>query len=67
MTKREMENRLTELLDERYAIYIGSERRSDPTEVRNCNAAYYNGVCTAVAQIGGWERREDGTHYVKLN
>lgn len=67
MTKREMEKRLTELLDERYVIYIGSEKCSEPVEVRNCNAAYYNGVCTAIAQIGGWERKEDGTHYVKLN
>ena len=29
--------------------------------------AYYNGVCAAVAQIGGWERDDKGKHLVKLN
>ena len=62
MTKREMEKKLAEYLNERYLIAIYSEPERIVIDV-----AYYRGVCAVIAQIGGWERNEDGTHYVKLN
>ncbi len=62
MTKREMEKKLEEYLNERYWLVIHSE----PERV-DLDSVYYRGVCAAVAQIGGWERQEDGKHFVKLN
>lgn len=62
MTKREMEKRLAEYLDERWMVI-----RVLGTLECSVNARlFYDGVCTAIAQIGGWERREDGKHFVKL-
>ena len=63
MTKREMEKKLEEYLDERYAAI----RIPDTYEGMVNEQIFYDGVCAAVAQIGGWERREDGKHFVKLN
>ena len=63
MTKREMEKRLAEYLDERYAAI----RIPDTYEGMVNEQILYDGVCAAIAQIGGWERREDGKHFVKLN
>lgn len=61
MTKREMEKKLEEYLDERYLIAI----HCNP-EIRDGLYFYYKGVCAAIAEIGDWERREDGKHFVKL-
>ena len=63
MTKREMEKKLAEYLDERYAAI----RIPDTYEGMVNEQIFYDGVCAAIAQIGGWERREDGKHFVKLN
>lgn len=63
MTKREMEKKLAEYLDERYAAI----RIPDTYEGMVNEQILYDGVCAAIAQIGGWERREDGKHFVKLN
>ena len=63
MTKREMEKKLAEYLDERYAaISI-----PDTYEGMVNEQIFYDGICATIAQIGGWERREDGKHFVKLN
>ena len=62
MNKRETEQKLAEYLNERYLIVINSEPYRYSIDL-----AYYNGVCAAIAQIGGWERREDGKHFVSLN
>ena len=63
MTKLEMEKRLSEYLDERYAaISI-----PDTCEGMVNEQIFYDGICATIAQIGGWERREDGKHFVKLN
>lgn len=63
MTKREMEKRLAEYLDERYAaISI-----PDTCEGMVNEQIFYDGACAAIAQIGGWDRRKDGRHFVKLN
>ena len=62
MTKHEMEKKLAEYLDERYLIAV----YCDP-EIRDSLYFFYKGICAAIAQIGGWERREDGKHFVKLN
>ena len=62
MTKREMEKKLAEYLDERYAAI----RIPDTYEGMVNEQILYDGVCAAIAQIGGWERREDGKHFVKL-
>lgn len=62
MTKYEMEKKLEEYLNERWFFVINSE-----PERQALDRAYYNGACAAIAQIGGWERREDGKHFVKLN
>lgn len=63
MTKREMEKRLAEYLDERYAAI----KIPDTYEGMVNEQIFYDGVCAAIAQIGGWERRENGKHFVKLN
>lgn len=63
MTKPEMEKKLAEYLDERWFFIMDF----DSEERQVIDRAYYNGACAAIAQIGGWERNEDGTHYVKLN
>lgn len=62
MAKSEMEKKLAEYLNERWLIveYSESERQAIERD-------YYNGVCAAVAQIGGWERDDKGKHLVKLN
>ena len=63
MTKREMEKKLAEYLDERYAaISI-----PDTYEGMVNEQIFYDSVCATIAQIGGWERREDGKHFEKLN
>ncbi len=62
MTNNEMEKKLAEYLDERWCIAINSE-----PERQAIDRSYYNGVCGAVAQIGGWERDDNGKHFVKLN
>lgn len=63
MTKREMEKRLVEYLDERWMVIraLGSLESSANARL------FYDSVCATIAQIGGWERREDGKHFVKLN
>ena len=63
MTKREMEKKFAEYLDERYLITINP----DSYESQQSEQIFYDGACAAIAQIGGWERNENGTHYVKLN
>ena len=62
MTKCEMEKRLAEYLDERWMVIraLGSLESSANARL------FYDGVCATIAQIGGWERREDGKHFVKL-
>lgn len=62
MNNNEMEKKLAEYLDERWYIVINSE-----PERQAIDCSYYNGVCAAVAQIGGWERDDNGKHFVKLN
>lgn len=63
MTKHEMEKKLAEYLNERYmTIAI-----PDTYEGQINEQIFYDGACAAIAQIGGWERREDGKHFVKLN
>ena len=60
MTNNEMEameKKLAEYLDERWYIAINSESERQATD-----RSYYNGVCAAVAQIGGWERDDNGTN-----
>ena len=64
MTKREMEKKLAKYLDERY--YVVKLMRPHKIEYE-INQVFYDGVCAAISQIGGWERREDGKHFVKLN
>lgn len=65
MTKREMEKRLEEYLNERYqAMQIAKSNKS----AYETNKTFYEGVCAAIAQIGEWERQwNDGKHFVKLN
>ena len=63
MTKREMEKRLAEYLDERWMVI-----RVLGTLECSVNARlFYDSVCATIAQIGSWERREDGKHFVNLN
>ena len=62
MTKSEMEKRLEECLNERWFFVVNSEPEREALD-----HAYYNGFCAAVAQIGGWERDDNGKHFVKLN
>ena len=62
MNNNEMEKKLAEYLDERWYIAINSE-----SERQAIDRSYYNGACAAVAQIGGWERDDNGKHFVKLN
>lgn len=63
MTKREMEKRLAEYLDERYMTI----KIPDTYEGQINEQIFYDGICATIAQIGDWERREDGKHFVKLN
>ena len=53
---------VAEYLDERWYIAINSE-----PERQAIDRSYYNGACAAVAQIGAWERDDNGKHFVKLN
>ena len=62
MNKREMEQKLAEYLNERYLIAVNSEPYRYSIDI-----AYYNGACAAIAQIGGWERDDNGKHFVRLN
>ena len=62
MNNNEMAEKLAEYLDERWCIAINSE-----PERQAIDRSYYNGICAAVAQIGGWERDDNGKHFVKLN
>ena len=62
MNNNEMEKKLAEYLDERWCIVINSE-----PERQAIDRSYCNGVCAVVAQIGGWERDDNGKHFVKLN
>ena len=61
MNKHEMEKKFAEYLNERFEIC------TTIPDTSGINNAFYEGVCAAVAQIGGWERREDGKHFVSLN
>nr|DAT91211.1 MAG TPA: hypothetical protein [Caudoviricetes sp.] len=64
MNKSEMEKKLVEYLDERYSLTLDI---NESMSVRSANMIFYNGACTAIAQIGSWERKENGKHIVKLN
>ena len=64
MTKSQMEKKLAEYLDERYSLTLDI---NEPMPVRSANMIFYNGACAAIAQIGNFERQEDGTHYVELD
>lgn len=63
MTRKQMEKKLAERLNLRYQVMqkVKSNRTAYET-----NKICYNGMYEIVAQIGGYERREDGTHYVEL-
>ena len=63
MKKIEMEKYLAEYLDERWWIanHSGSE------QITMVNDAYYRGVLGAIAQIGCYERLDNGTHIVSLD
>lgn len=63
MTKREMEKRLAEYLDERWMVI----RALGSLECSTNAILFYDAVCATIAQIGGWEHMEDGKHFVKLN
>ena len=56
-----MEKKLAEYLDERFEICTAIPDTS------GTNNAFYEGACAAVAQIDGWERDDNGKHFVKLN
>ena len=56
-----MEKKLAEYLDERFVIC------TNIPDTSGTNNAFYEGACAAVAQIGGWERDDNGKHFVKLN
>ena len=62
MNKRETEQKLAEYLNERYLIAVNSEPYRHSIDI-----AFYNGACAAKAQIGGWERDDNGKHFVSLN
>ncbi len=64
MTRKQKEKRLAERLDLRYQIM--QEVKSNRTAYET-NKTCYNGMCEIVAQIGSYERRENGTHYVELD
>lgn len=64
MTRSQMEKKLAEYLDERYSLTLDF---NESMPVRSANMIFYNGACAAIAQIGDWELRDDGTHCVKLN
>lgn len=66
MNKSEMEKKLAEYLDERYSLTLDINE-SMSVRRRSANMIFYNGACAAIAQIGGWERKENGKHIVKLN
>lgn len=59
MKKSEMEKALAEYLDEKW--WISNHHSSE------FNDAYYRGVLGAIAQIGGYERLDNGTHIVSLD
>lgn len=42
-------------------------RSNESMPVRSANMIFYNEICAAIAQIGSWERKENGKHIVKLN
>ena len=63
MNKSEMEKKLAEYLDERYSLMF----LNIDTSILARNEIFYNGACAAIAQIGNWERKENGKHIVKLN
>lgn len=64
MTRSQMEKKLAEYLDERYSLSLDI---NESMSVRSANMIFYNGACAAIAQIGGWERKENGKHYVELD
>lgn len=64
MTRSQMEKKLAEYLDERYSLTLDL---NESMPVRSANMIFYNGACAAIAQIGSWERKENGKHIVKLN
>ena len=64
MNKSEMEKKLAEYLDERYSLTLDI---NESMSVRSANMTFYNGACAAIVQIGSWERKENGKHYIKLN
>ena len=64
MNKSEMEKKLAEYLDERYSLTLDI---NESMSVRGAYMTFYNGACEAIAQIGNWERKENGKHIVKLN
>ena len=64
MNKSEMEKKLVEYLDERYSLTLDI---NESMSVRSANMIFNNGACTAIAQIGSWERKENGKNIVKLN
>lgn len=64
MTRSQMEKKLAEYLDERYSLTLDI---NEPMPVRSANMIFYNGACAAIAQIGSWERKESGKHYVELD
>ena len=53
--------KLAEYLDERFEIC------TTIPDTSGINNAFYEGACAVVAQIGGWERDDNGKHFVKLN
>ena len=63
MTRSQMEKKLAEYLDERYSLMF----LNVDTSVLSRNEVFYNGACAAIAQIGSWERKESGKHYVELD
>ena len=62
VNKQDMEKKLAKYLDERYLIAVNSEPYRYSIDI-----AYYNGACAAITQIGGWERDDNGKHFVRLN
>lgn len=63
MTKKEMEKSLAEYLDEKWWI----SNHSSSEQMAIFNDAYYRGILGAIAQIGGYERLDNGTHIVSLD
>lgn len=63
MTRSQMEKKFAEYLDERYSLLF----LNIDTSILARNEIFYNGACAAIAQIGSWERKENGKHYVELD